>query len=111
MGSAGGQGPAGDAWCGLVDLPVGGLLGAMVGSAPWGEVALLRGAVGPRERVVEVGVDRLGLAARSVARRAAGTDKVPELAARGVLTFGLGVIAGACGDRGEGEVQAANELG
>src|ERR1700733_5215792 len=105
-GAAGGKGPAGDSRRELFYVPVGGLLGAVVGSASGGEVALVGGAVGPRDGVVQVGVECLGLAAGGVAGGRAGTDEVLELPARGVVLFGLGVVAGAAGDGGEGEVQA-----
>jgi hypothetical protein len=110
MGPPGGQGPPGDAGSGLLDLPVGCLLDAMVCPAPGGQVALFRRAGGPASGVVEVSVDRLGLAAGCVAGGTAGTDKVPEPAARRVLLFGLGVIAGASCYRGEGQAEAVQQL-
>src|ERR1700761_5433928 len=103
-GAAGGQGPAGDARGQLFGVPVGGLLGAVVGAAARGQVALIGGTVGPRDRVVQVGVQRLGRAAGGVAGGGAGADQVPQVAAGGVVILGPGVVAGAAGDRGEGEV-------
>ena len=114
MRAAGGQRPLGDAGCGLLDLPVRGLLGPVMGPAPRGKVALVGGSVRPGHGVVKVRVDRLGLAAGSVASRGAGTDQVPEPTAGGVVRFSLGVVAGASCDGGEGDaeaVQKLNELG
>src|ERR1700733_5457509 len=110
-GAAGGKGPAGDPRCELFYVPVGGLLGAVVGSASGCEVALVGGAGGPRDGVVQVGAECLGLAAGGVAGGRAGAGGVLGLAGRGVVVFGFGVVAGAVGDRGEGEVQAAKEFG
>src|ERR1700733_3845442 len=100
-GAAGGKGPAGDSRRELFYVPVRCLLGAVVGSASGGEIALVGGAVGPRDGVVQVRVERLGLAAGGVAGGRAGTDEVLELPARGVVLFGVGVgvgvVAGAAG--------------
>ena len=111
MGAAGGEGPAEDAGLGLLDVPAGGLLGAVVGAAFGAEVALVGGALGVGGGVVEVGVDGLGLAAGGGAGGGAGADQVLELAARGVAVLGVAVVAGALGDRLEGDVQGAQEVG
>src|SRR6266567_6579716 len=96
--AAGRQRPAGDARCGLLDGPVGCLFGAVVGPAPWGEVALVGGAAWPGDGVVQVGGGGGVLAAGGVAGRSAGADQVPQRAAGGVVVFGGRVVTVAPGD-------------
>src|ERR1700678_2763221 len=98
VGAAVGQRPAGGAGLGLLDVPAGCLLGAVVASAFGAEVALAAGAFGVGLGVVEVAVDGLGVAPRGVARRGAGPDQVFEFAAGGVAVLGALVVAGALGD-------------
>jgi hypothetical protein len=105
-----GEGPAGDAWLGLLDVPAGGLLGAMVASAFRAEVALVGRAVGPGCGVVEVAVDGLGAAAGGVAGDRAGADEVFEFAARGVAALGLSVVAGAMGDGVEDDAEGLDQV-
>ena len=107
VGAAGGEGPAEEARLGLLGLPAGGLLRAVVGAALGAEVALVGGALRVGRGVVEVGVDGLGLAAGGGAGAGAGADQVPELAAGGVAVLGVPVVAGPVGDRLEGDVEAA----
>jgi hypothetical protein len=92
VGAAGWGGPRGGAGGGLGDGPAGCLLGAVVAAAHGGEVALVGGAVGVGDGVVEVAVDRLGVAGGGGAGMAAGADQVPELAARDVAGFGALVV-------------------
>jgi hypothetical protein len=74
VGSAVGEGPTDDAGFGLLDVPAGGLLGAVVGAAGGVEVALVGGAVGVGKYVVLVGVEGLGLAAGAGAGLSSGPD-------------------------------------
>src|SRR5580692_7423257 len=104
VGAAGREGPADHARLGLLDFPVGCLLAAVMRPALRAEVAFVARPVGVGDGVVEVGVDGLGGAAGSVAGRGAGVDQVPQLAAGGVVVFGVPVVAGAACDRLEGEV-------
>ena len=106
VGAAGGESPAEDARLGLLDLPAGGLLRAMVGAALGAEVALVGGALWVGSGVVQVSVDGLGLTAGGGTSGGAGTDQVLELAARGVAVLGVLVVARRLGDRLEGDVQA-----
>ena len=93
MDAAGGQGPASDARGGLLDGPVGCLLGAMVRAAPRGKVALVGRAVGPRHGVVQVRVHRLGVAAGTITGRPAGTDQVVfRFRGYGGYPAGLGTV-------------------
>ena len=55
--------------------------------------------------------DGLGAAARCGAGRGARTNQVLQLAAGGVAVFGAAVVARSPGDRGEGDVQVAQEVG
>jgi len=64
-----------------------------------------------RDGVVEVVVVGLGAAAGGRAGAGAGADQVLEFAAGDVAVFGVAVLAGLLGDRGEREVQAAQEPG
>src|ERR1700691_1810191 len=105
-----GEGPAGDAWLGLLDVPPWRLLGAVVASAFGAEVALAGRAVGPRGGVVEVGVDSLGAAAGGVAGCGAGADEVFEFAAGGVTVLGLSVVAGALGDGVEDDAEGLDQV-
>ena len=83
----------------------------MVAAAGRGDVAFVGGAVGVGDGVVEVVVVRVGAAAGGGAGRGAGPDQMAELAAGDVAVFRVAVVAGALGDRGDGDVQAAQELG
>jgi hypothetical protein len=78
--------------------------------APGVEVALIGGAVGVGDGVVEVAVSGLGVAGGGGAGLVAGVDEMPEGAAGGVAVFGAGVVAGVSGDRFERDVQAAEQL-
>jgi len=86
-------------------LPTGRLLGAMVPTAFRVQVALVRGAIGVRNRVVQVAKHGLGIARGCGACLVAGTEQVPELATGYVAVFGVPVIAGVPGDWLEGEAE------
>src|SRR6516164_8052488 len=75
------------------------------------EVTLAGDSRGPGEGVVQVAVHGLGAAPGRGAPRGAGTDEVLEFPAGGVAVFAAGVVAGPLGDRGEGDVEAAEEVG
>jgi hypothetical protein len=107
VGAAGGRGPAQHAGFGLLSLPAGGLLAAVVAAAAGVGVALVGGAVGVGNDVVDVAVDGLGAAAGGGEGAGAGADEVPELAAGAVMVLAVPVVAGAPGDGLEGEVQLA----
>jgi hypothetical protein len=79
----------------------------MVASAFGAEVALVGRGVGVGDRVVEVGVDGLGVAAGGVAGGGAGADQVGELAAGGVAVLGVAVVALAAGDGLGGDLELA----
>jgi hypothetical protein len=98
VGAGVGEGPTDDAGLGLLHLPAGGLLAAMVPSALRSEVALVGRAVGPGGGVILVAVDGLGVAAGGVARGGACSQEVLEFAAGRVAVFGVAVVALALGD-------------
>ena len=109
--AAGWCGPVHDAGLGLAELPAGCLLAPVVAAAGGGEVALAGDAGGVGEGVVEVAERGVGAAAGCGAAGGAGADQVFEVAAGGVAVFAAGVVAAAFGDRGEGEIQPAQEFG
>ena len=71
---------------------------------------MIGGAGGPRPGVVQVGVERLGLAAGGVAGGGAGADEVFEFAAGGVAVLGVPVVAGVLGDGVEDDVEGADQV-
>src|ERR1700678_1438183 len=109
VGAGVGEGPTDDAGLGLLHVPARRLLAAMVPSAFRAEVALVGRAVGPGGGVVLIAVDRLGVAAGSVARGGAGAQEVLELAAGGVAVFGGAVVALAAGDGLGSELELSEE--
>jgi hypothetical protein len=82
----------------------------MVASALRSEVALVGRAVGVGGGVVEVAVERLGVAAGGVAREGAGADEVFEFAAGGVVVLGGPVVAGLLGDGVEDDPERLDEV-
>ena len=60
--------------------------------------------------MVLVAVNGLGVAAGSVAGGGAGAQQVLEFAARGVLGFGVAMVAFAPGDKAGSELQLPKEL-
>lgn len=74
------------------------------------QVALVRSAVGVRDRVVEVAEHGLGVARGRGTGLVAGPKQVPELAARDVAVFGVPVIAGIPGHGLEGDGEAAQQV-
>jgi hypothetical protein len=60
--------------------------------------------------MVHVAVDGLRVAAGGIARGGAGAQEVLELAAGGVLAFGVAVVALAAGDQLRGELELPEEL-
>jgi hypothetical protein len=74
------------------------------------EIALVGGAVGVRDGVIEVAVDGLGVARRGAAQLVAGTDKVPELAAGDVAILGVPVVARVPRERFERNIQPLEEV-
>jgi len=83
----------------------------MVSSTTRGEVALVGGAVRPRVGVVEVSVGGFRATAGGIARGVTGADQVTKLAAWGVASLGVIVLANVTGDRSEGKAEALQELG
>jgi hypothetical protein len=75
-----------------------------------GDVAFAGRPAGVGEGVVEVVVVRMGAAAGGGAGGGAGAHQVPELSAGDVAVFGVAVVAAALGDRGDGDVQVAQEV-
>ena len=61
--------------------------------------------------MVEVAVDRLGIAGGRGAGSCAGTNDVLKPAAGGVLILGVPVVTSALSDGAEGDVQAADQVG
>src|ERR1700733_8320354 len=109
--AAGWRGPVHDAGFGLAECPAGGLLASVVTAAGGCEVALAGDSGRVGEGVVEVAEHGLGAAAGGGAAGGAGADQVFEFAAGGVAVFAAGVVAAAFGDRGEGDVEVAQEFG
>ena len=110
MTAAGWGGPRDGVWSRLGRAPPGSLFGPVVPAAFRVQVALVRGATGVRDRVVEVAEHGLGVASGRGAGLMAGTKQVPELAARDVAVFGVPVITGIPGDGLEGDGEAAQEV-
>ena len=108
--AAGRGGPRDGVRSPLGRLPSRSLLRAVVPPAFRVQVALVRGAVRIRNRVVEVAEHGLGVAGGCGAGLVAGTEQVPELAARDVSVFGVPVIAGVPGDGLEGDGEAAQQV-
>ena len=79
-------------------------------AALWVEVALIGGAVGVGDRVVEVAVDGLGVARGGGAHLVAGTNQVLELAARDVAGLGVSVVTGIPCDGFERDVQPPEQI-
>src|ERR1700748_2296926 len=109
--AAGRDSPAHDAWGWLLDRPASGLLAPVVTSALWSQVVLAGWAVRVGGRVVEVAVDRLGVAGRSGAGSGAGANEVLEPSAGNVVVLGVCVAACSLGDGAEGDVQPADQVG
>ena len=110
VGAAAGESPADEAGLGLLDAPAGRLFAAMVPPALGAEVALVGRPVGPGHGMVHVAVDGLRVTAGGVARGGAGAQEVLELAAWGVLTFDVAVVALAAGDGLGDELELPEEF-
>jgi hypothetical protein len=95
---------------GLGDGRARGLLRPVVAAAFGGEVALVGGAVGVGDGVIEVAVEGLGVAGGGGAGLVAGADQVPQLAAGHVAVFGVLVVAGVPGDGFEGDLQPLEQV-
>src|SRR5215831_150090 len=111
VGAAGGGGPAHDAGCGLAQFPAGGLLAAVVAAAQRSQPALAGAPGGVGEAVVQVAEIGLGAAAGRGAAQGAGPDQVLQQPAGGVAVFLVPVIAAVLGDRVQGDVEPAQQLG
>ena len=109
--ASGGAGPDHDARFGLLECPPGVLLAPVVVPAGRAQVALAGGPGGPGHGMVRITLGGGPGAAEKVAAGGARRDEVPECAAGPVARFAAGVIAGAAGDRGECDLQAAQEAG
>jgi hypothetical protein len=73
------------------------------------QVALLSVAVGVRNGVVDVAVDRLGVAGGRGAQLVAGSDQVLELAAGDVAVLGVPVVARVPRDGFERDIQPSEK--
>ena len=83
----------------------------MVAPAGRAEVALVGRARGPGDGVVEVAVDGTGAATGRGTGRGAGAHKMAENAAGGVPVLAVAVITAPGGDRGERDVEGAQQRG
>src|SRR5215469_3430843 len=109
--SAGWGVPAHDAGLRLFEAPPGGLLVPVVVSAWRADVAFAGRADWPGDGVVGIGVGRGPVAAGRDALGGPRLDQVLDLAADDVLVGIVPVVAGAFGDRGEFDSQAAQQIG